>query len=39
MQKYMQIIRYATIVITFVQAIGVSMGLNSLTGTSGRVQL
>jgi len=36
MQKYMQIIRYATIVITFVQAIGVSMGLNSLTGTSGQ---
>ena len=36
MQKYMQIIRYATIVITFVQAIGVSMGLNSLTGSSGQ---
>jgi len=36
MQKYMQIIRYATIVITFVQAIGVSMGLNSLTGTAGQ---
>jgi preprotein translocase subunit SecY len=36
MQKYMQIIRYATIVITFVQAIGVSMGLNSLTGGSGQ---
>ncbi len=36
MQKYMQIIRYATIVITFVQAIGVSMGLNSLTGHSGQ---
>lgn len=35
MQKYMQIIRYATIVITIVQAIGVSMGLNSLTGTTG----
>jgi len=36
MQKYMQIIRYATIVITFVQAIGVSMGLNSLTGSTGQ---
>ncbi|PIF04752.1 MAG: preprotein translocase subunit SecY [Arcobacter sp.] len=36
MQKYMQIIRYATILITFIQAIGVSMGLNSLTGTSGQ---
>lgn len=36
MQKYMQIIRYATILITFVQAIGVSMGLNSLTGKSGQ---
>jgi len=36
MQKYMQIIRYATIVITLVQAIGVSMGLNSLTGSAGQ---
>ena len=36
MQKYMQIIRYATIGITAVQAIGVSMGLNSLTGTTGQ---
>jgi len=36
MQKYMQIIRYATIGITIVQAIGVSMGLNSLSGTSGQ---
>ncbi len=35
MQKYMQIIRYATIVITLIQAVGVSMGLQSLTGTSG----
>jgi len=35
MQKYMQIIRYATIVITIVQAIGVSMGLQSLTGKGG----
>ena len=30
MTKYMQIIRYATVVITFVQAMGVSMGLQSL---------
>jgi preprotein translocase subunit SecY len=36
MQKYMQIIRYTTIGITFVQAIGVSMGLNSLTGAGGQ---
>jgi preprotein translocase subunit SecY len=36
MQKYMQIIRYATIAITAVQAIGVSMGLNSLTGATGQ---
>ncbi len=36
MTKYMQIIRYATIVITFIQAIGVSMGLNSLTGSAGQ---
>jgi preprotein translocase subunit SecY len=36
MQKYMQIIRYATIVITLIQAIGVSMGLNSLSGSSGQ---
>ncbi|KEA45440.1 preprotein translocase subunit SecY [Campylobacter mucosalis] len=35
MQKYMQIIRYATIVITIVQSIGVSIGLQSLTGTQG----
>ena len=34
-QKYMQIIRYATIAITIVQSIGVSMGLNSLTGANG----
>ncbi len=36
MQKYMQIIRYATIGITLIQAIGVSMGLNSLTGSTGQ---
>ena len=35
MQKYMQIIRYFTIFITLVQAIGVSMGLQSMTGRSG----
>jgi preprotein translocase subunit SecY len=31
MQKYMQIIRYATIGITIVQSVGVAMGLNSLS--------
>ena len=35
MTKYMQIIRYATVAITLVQAIGVSVGLQSLTGKSG----
>ena len=30
MVKYMQIIRYATVVITLVQAVGVSMGLQSM---------
>ena len=35
MQKYMQIIRYFTIFITLVQAIGVSMGLQSMTGSAG----
>jgi preprotein translocase subunit SecY len=35
MVKYMQIIRYATIAITVVQAIGVSIGLQSLTGPDG----
>ncbi len=34
MQKYMQIIRYATIGITIVQAIGVSIGLHNLRGQS-----
>ncbi len=32
MQKYMQIIRYATIVITLVQAFGVSVGLQHMNG-------
>jgi preprotein translocase subunit SecY len=36
MQKYMQIIRYATIFITIVQAFGVSMGLQSMTGANGQ---
>ncbi len=35
MVKYMQIIRYATIVITIIQAIGVSVGLGSMTGRAG----
>ena len=35
MVKYMQIIRYATIVITIVQAIGVSVGLQSIPGENG----
>ncbi|MBL0686217.1 MAG: preprotein translocase subunit SecY [Sulfurospirillum sp.] len=35
MVKYMQIIRYATIGITIIQAIGVSVGLASMTGRSG----
>jgi preprotein translocase subunit SecY len=35
MVKYMQIIRYATIVITVVQAIGVSVGLQGMTGKDG----
>ena len=35
MVKYMQIIRYATIGITIVQAIGVSVGLGSMTGRAG----
>ncbi len=35
MQKYMQIIRYATVAITIVQAIGVSVGLQGMTGKGG----
>jgi len=35
MVKYMQIIRYATIAITIVQAIGVSIGLQGMTGPDG----
>jgi len=36
MQKYMQIIRYGTIFITVVQAIGVSMGLQAMKGGAGQ---
>ncbi len=36
MQQYMQIIRYFTIFITVIQAIGVSMGLQSMTGRAGQ---
>jgi len=35
MQKYMQIIRYFTIFITVIQAIGVAMGLQNMTGRAG----
>ncbi|MBZ7942581.1 preprotein translocase subunit SecY [Campylobacter molothri] len=35
MQKYMQIIRYATILITLAQSIGVAIGLQSLHGKGG----
>jgi preprotein translocase subunit SecY len=34
-EKYMQIIRYATVIITIIQAIGVSVGLQSMTGRNG----
>ncbi|WP_456432476.1 preprotein translocase subunit SecY [Nitratifractor sp.] len=36
MQKYMQIIRYGTIFVTIVQAIGVSMGLMAMKGAGGQ---
>ncbi len=36
MTKYMQIIRYTTVFITIVQAIGVAIGLHSLTGKAGQ---
>lgn len=35
MIKYMQIIRYLTILITLIQSIGVSIGLQNLTGKGG----
>jgi len=34
-QKYMKIIKYATVVIAFIQAIGIAMGLTSMTGRMG----
>ncbi|MDE5926038.1 MAG: preprotein translocase subunit SecY [Helicobacter sp.] len=40
MQKYMQIIRYTTVAITLIQAIGVSIGLKSLgTGANGAIMI
>lgn len=40
MQKYMQIIRYSTVVITLIQAVGVSIGLKSLgTGANGAIMI
>ncbi len=40
MQKYMQIIRYTTVVITLIQAVGVSIGLRSLgTGANGAIMI
>jgi len=36
MQKYMQIIRYGTIFITIIQAIGVSFGLQAMKGAAGQ---
>ena len=34
-QKYMQIIKYATVAIAFIQAIGIAIGLSHLTGRGG----
>jgi len=34
-QKYMQIIKYSTVAIGFIQAIGIAMGLTSMTGRGG----
>lgn len=36
MQKYMQIVRYMTVGIALVQAVGVAIGLDSLSGSDGR---
>ena len=36
MQKYMQIIRYGTISITVIQAVGVSFGLQAMKGAAGQ---
>jgi len=35
-QKYLKIIKYSTVAIAFIQAIGISIGLTSMTGTSGQ---
>jgi len=34
-QKYLKIIKYSTVVIAFIQSIGIAMGLTSLTGRGG----
>ncbi|MEO1958772.1 MAG: preprotein translocase subunit SecY [Nautiliaceae bacterium] len=34
-QKYMKIIKYATVAIAFIQAIGIAIGLTSMTGRMG----
>ncbi|WP_177387626.1 preprotein translocase subunit SecY [uncultured Campylobacter sp.] len=39
MQKYMQIIRYATIAIAMVQSIGVSIGLQGIHGQTGALAI
>jgi preprotein translocase subunit SecY len=39
MIKYMQIIRYATVLITIIQAIGVSMGLNSASSSASAITI
>lgn len=39
MQKYMQIVRYATIGITIVQAVSVSIGLNSMSNGAIKIDL
>ncbi|CAM2783999.1 preprotein translocase subunit SecY [Helicobacter burdigaliensis] len=40
MQKYMQIVRYVTVVITLMQAVGVSIGLKSLgNGPNGAIMI
>nr|WP_317404081.1 preprotein translocase subunit SecY [uncultured Helicobacter sp.] len=39
MQKYMQIVRYATIGITIIQAVSVSIGLNSMSNGAVKIDL
>ena len=39
MQKYMQIVRYATIGITIIQAVSVSVGLNSMSNGAIKIDL